>query len=96
MEFTKEEVLKRLEGTPASKDKRIINVNGVDMNMSYYNLIIVSAHCKLYAKGITPHRGWRFGPVKTYFGVKGNRQKVADTLTAYKFALFPHLREGAA
>jgi len=95
MEFTKEEVLKKLEGTPAAQDERTINVNGKETPMGIYNLLILSSQCKLYAKGITPHRGWRFGNVKKYFGVTGNRQKVADTLEAYKYALMPYLKNPA-
>jgi hypothetical protein len=29
-----------------------------------------------------PHRGWKIGDVKAYFGLKGGKQKVADAINA--------------
>lgn len=46
-----------------------------------YNLLVSIRDCKLYAKGIKPHRHWRIGDVKKYFGIKGNAEQLAEQLT---------------
>tara|TARA_B100001248_G_scaffold198366_1_gene152787 strand:- start:107 stop:496 length:390 start_codon:yes stop_codon:yes gene_type:complete len=43
------------------------------MNRAIYNLIVSKRDVCLYAKlGMKPHRGWKIGDVKRYFGLKGN------------------------
>ena len=47
-----------------------INVNGRDMPLAYYNLIISIRDFKLYDKGIKPYRGWKPTWAREYFGIK--------------------------
>tara|TARA_Y100000034_G_C6776797_1_gene346903 strand:+ start:584 stop:898 length:315 start_codon:yes stop_codon:yes gene_type:complete len=43
------------------------------MNRAIYNLIISKRDICLYEKlGMKPHRGWKIGDVKRYFGLRGN------------------------
>ena len=45
-----------------------------------YNLILTRRDVNLYLKDIKPHRGWKIGDVKAYFGIKGGKQKIADQI----------------
>lgn len=45
-----------------------------------YNLILTRRDVNLYLKDIKPHRGWKISDVKTYFGIKGGKQKIADQI----------------
>jgi hypothetical protein len=53
----------------------------------YCNLIKSIRDCKLYSKGIKPHRMWKISDVKWYFGVKGDAGKIAEVLEQYKTLL---------
>jgi hypothetical protein len=72
--MTKQETQYELE------TESFINVNGFYMSRGVYNLLISIRDVKLYSKGIKPHRGWKIGDVKRYFGVKGNVLKVIEQL----------------
>ena len=49
------------------------NMNGKQMNRAVYNLIINKRDLSLYEKcNMIPHRNWRIGDVKNYFGLTGN------------------------
>ena len=61
-----------------------INVNGFYMSRGVYNLLISIRDVKLYSKGIKPHRGWKIGDVKRYFGIKGNVLKIIEQLEDFK------------
>lgn len=50
------------------------------MSRGVYNLIISIRDVKLYSKGIRPHRSWKIGDVKRYFGIKGNVIKIVEQL----------------
>jgi hypothetical protein len=69
--------------TPFENDLTIsLNVNGGAMPKAIWNLIVSIRDCKLYSKGIKPHRHWRISDVKRYFGVSGNAEALADKLQA--------------
>ena len=57
-----------------------IKINGKDTPYGYYNLLLSIRDCKLYSKGIKPHRNWKITDVKRYFGIKGNAQELASQL----------------
>jgi hypothetical protein len=77
-----------IEGTKFQDDlSKTINVNGGEMLVGYWNLIISIRDCKLYSKGIKPHRNWKISDVKWYFGVKGDAIKISETLEQYKTIL---------
>jgi|DEB0MinimDraft_6_1074348.scaffolds.fasta_scaffold13174_6 hypothetical protein len=62
-------------------DAPIINVNGHDMKQCMYNLLISRRDMNLYCKAdMKPHRYWKIGDVKRYFGVKGGKEKLRDSL----------------
>ena len=80
-----EQMVKAINGTKFQNDLgETINVNGGAMPVGYWNLIISIRDCKLYSKGLKPHRAWKISDVKWYFGVKGNAQQIADVLEKYK------------
>ena len=88
MEMT--EFLKAIKGTKFEADfGSEMSVNGAPMSHAYWNLIVSIRDCKLYSKGIKPHRFWKISDVKWYFGVTGGKEKIAKTLEAYRDALFP-------
>ena len=88
--MNKEQVLEAIKGTQFEADLgKALNVNGAQASRGWWNLICSVRDVNLFCKGIKPTRGWRFTDVKWYFGVSGNKQKVAKTLEAYRDALFP-------
>ncbi len=83
-----EQFLKEIKGTAFEADfANELNVNGAAMSRAYWNLILSIRDCKLYSKGIKPHRFWKITDVKAYFGVKGNAQGIAEKLEQYKAVL---------
>ena len=85
--MTEKEFLNRAEGTKFYTDlysNKYIAVNGKPMSIGYWNLITSIRDCKLYSKGIKPHRLWKIGDVKWYFGFKGNAEAIAKTLEEYQ------------
>jgi len=83
-----EQMIKSIDGTKFQNDLgKSINVNGGVMPVGYWNLIISIRDCKLYSKGLKPHRNWKISDVKWYFGVKGNAQQIAEVLEKYKTLL---------
>ena len=80
-----EDFLNEVKGTQFKTDfMNQMNVNGNPMSLAYWNLIISIRDCKLYSKGIKPHRNWKITQVKQYFGVKGNAQVIAEKLEQYR------------
>ena len=83
-----EQMIKNINGTQFQNDlEKNINVNGGQMPIGYWNLITSIRDCKLYSKGIKPHRMWKISDVKWYFGVKGDAMKIAEVLEQYKTLL---------
>ena len=83
-----EKMIKEINGTKFQEDLgKGIDVNGKPMPVGYWNLIISIRDCKLYSKGIKPHRMWKISDVKWYFGVKGNAKQISEVLEQYKAAL---------
>jgi len=83
-----EQMIKAIDGTKFQYDlSKTINVNGGAMPVGYWNLIISIRDCKLYSKGLKPHRNWKISDVKWYFGVKGNAQSITEVLEKYKTLL---------
>jgi len=83
--MTEAKMLKAIQGTKFMEDlSSEFSMNGKPMSHGYWNLILSIRDCKLYSKGIKPHRRWRISDVKWYFGIKGGAAKMAETLEAYK------------
>jgi hypothetical protein len=83
-----EQMIENITGTKFQDDLGVnIHVNGGQMPVGYYNLIVSIRDCKLYSKGIKPHRMWKISDVKWYFGVKGNAQQISEILERYKAIL---------
>ena len=86
--MNKAQVLSAIKGTKFESDLGIsLNVNGSPMPAAMWNLLLSIRDCKLYSKGIKPHRNWRISDVKWYFGVKGGAGDIAKRLEEYKEAL---------
>jgi hypothetical protein len=85
---TLEELQQATAGTKFAKDMLTsINVNGNPMPHAYWNLILSIRDCKMYSKGIKPHRNWKISDVKAYFNVSGSAEKIAEILESYKNVL---------
>ena len=61
-----------------------MNINGMQSNKGYYNLIISIRDLSLFSKGMKPHRYWRLKDVKNYFGQKGNTQTILKRLQDFR------------
>jgi len=86
--MTLEKMIKEINGTQFQNDLgKSIRVNTGQMPVGYWNLITSIRDVKLYSKGIKPHRMWKIGDVKWYFGVKGDAGKIAEVLEQYKAVL---------
>ena len=86
--MTLETMIKEINGTQFQADLgKSIKVNTGQMPVGYWNLITSIRDVKLYSKGIKPHRMWKIGDVKWYFGVKGDASKIAEVLEQYKTVL---------
>ena len=86
--MNKAQVLSAIKGTKFESDLGIsLNVNGSPMPAAMWNLLLSIRDCKLYSKGIKPHRNWKISDVKWYFGVKGGAGDIAKRLEEYKEAL---------
>ena len=68
-------------------ESKMLNVNNGTMPLGYWNLIISIRDCKLYSKGIKPHRNFKITNVKKYFGLKGDAGKLVVQLEDIKNAL---------
>ena len=64
------------------EDRPTIKIQGRDVPRCLYNLMITRRDVNLYLHGLKPHRGWKIGDVKAYFGLTGGKQKVADAINA--------------
>lgn len=65
------------------EDRPTMNIQGTPTPRCLYNLMITRRDVSLYAKiGMKPHRLWKIGDVKAYFGLKGGKQKIADAINA--------------
>ena len=83
--MNEEKFLKQIKGTAFEADlANIFSVNNAPMSRAYWNLIISIRDCKLYSKGIKPHRNWKITHVKMYFGVKGSAEVIAEKLEQYR------------
>ena len=86
--MNKAQVLSAIKGTKFESDLGIsLNVNGSPMPAAMWNLLLSIRDCKLYSKGIKPHRNWKISDVKWYFGVTGGAGDIAKRLEEYKEAL---------
>lgn len=65
-------------------ENKVISVNGVPTAKGYWNLILSIRDVNLYSKGIKPHRYWKIGDVKNYFGISGSAPIMANKLEELK------------
>ena len=63
-------------------DGPTMNVNGRDMPVAIWNLILSKRDLKLWAHGLKPHRRWKVTDVKRYFGISGGREKLVLAIEA--------------
>jgi len=61
-------------------ENKVISINGVPTAKGYWNLILSIRDVKLYSSGIKPHRYWKIGDVKNYFGITGSAPIMANKL----------------
>jgi len=62
-----------------------MNINGMESNKGYYNLVLTIRDLGLYTKvGMKPHRHWRLKDVKQYFGITGSASSMLTVLEAFK------------
>ena len=74
--MNKEQFLKAIEGTKFQIDLgQNLNVNGAPMPAGVWNLLLSIRDCKLYSKGIKPHRNWKISELNGTSGLKGEQLK---------------------
>ena len=65
--------------------EQTMNINGMESNKGYYNLVITIRDLGLWTKlKMKPNRYWRLKDVKTYFGLTGSAQTILDRLVDFK------------
>ena len=60
---------------------------GADLNRAVVKLTFDVGAMRMFCKGIIPARNFRLKDVKYFYGVKGNKQKVYDSLLALSQAV---------
>jgi hypothetical protein len=70
--------------TDMTSADRVINVNGGDMPIGYYNLLLTIRDLGLYKVGLKPNRHWKITDVKKYFGIKGSAESMLEELNTIK------------
>ena len=53
-----------------------LNDHKYPVNRGRWNLITSIRDLQHYTNGIKPHRNWKIGQVKKYFGIKGNKDLI--------------------
>ena len=76
-----EQFLNDIEGTQFKKD--LLKPMGGIGSKGQYNLVVSIRDCKFWLRGMKPTASWKVSHVKAYFGIKGNKQKLVDTLEEY-------------
>jgi hypothetical protein len=61
-----------------------MQINGMQSNKAYYNLIVTIRDLSLWTKGIKPHRNYRLRDVKEYFGLSGSAQNMLTRLKDFR------------
>ena len=62
-----------------AKGETII-MNNTPIFKEEYNLMISKRDFGLFAMGLKPHKNWSFTETKKYYGLKGNKTKVAEDI----------------
>ena len=60
---------------------KIINVNGTNMPVAIWNLLVSKRDLQLWEKGIKPTASWKVTDVKQYFGIAGNKESLVEQIT---------------
>jgi hypothetical protein len=60
--------------------EQLHSMDDKEVQHAIYNLILSRRDINLYLKDIKPHRQWKIGDLKSYFGIKGGKQKIADQI----------------
>lgn len=61
-----------------------MQINGMQSNKAYYNLIVTIRDLSLWTKGIKPHRNYKLKDVKNYFGLSGSAQTMLTRLKDFR------------
>ena len=57
-----------------------INIQGSESTLAFYNLVTTKRDMHLYCVGIKPNRNFKFNEIKRYFGLKGDKFKVNNSI----------------
>lgn len=60
---------------------------GGDVDRAIVKLVFDVGAMRMFCKGIVPARNFRLKDIKAFYGVKGNKQKVYDSLLALSQAV---------
>ena len=63
-----------------NEDAPTMQIGGSTVPRWLYNLMVTKKDVNLHLHGLEPHRGWKIEDVKAHFGIKGDKQKVADAI----------------
>ena len=61
-----------------------MQINGMQSNKGYYNLIVTIRDLQLWNKGIKPNRFFRLKDVKLYFGITGSAKTMLQRLIDFR------------
>lgn len=62
-----------------------MNINGMESNKGYYNLIVSIRDVSLWTKlKMKPNRHWQISQVKRYFGLQGNAKAILQRLEDFR------------
>ena len=73
------------------KNNETININGEDVPIAYWNLIITKRDLSMWCKfGMKPHRHWKVSDVKKHFDIKGSKETLYDNFMKKYGHLIPN------
>jgi len=83
-----------VENTQFGKDfDKPMNINGMQGNKGWYNLILSIMELKMFNKGLKPHRHYTLKGVKAYFGLEKmgyDKHGLLECLEGFKTQLEKH------
>ena len=62
------------------KERPTISIHGNPIPRCLCNLILAKRYVNLYLKGIKPNRYWKIGDAKYNYGLKGDKQTIAEAI----------------
>ena len=65
-------------------------IEGIRYSLGYFNLMIAKRDLAMWKDGKKPHRSWKVGEVKAYFGIAGSRDKLYADMIEMSYDYHPN------